>query len=108
MQEIQQSLKQKFIQQLRCDYPQQTTKTNPQKLELLVEQSYLNAQELEIFDEENIYRFISLQFLPKELLESPFIQSVLIRVLNNFNLSATKRLDFIEQQITARVTPIEK
>ena len=72
-QEIAPFLKQQFVQQLRCDYSQQTAEMNCQQLELLVKPGYLNAQELEIFDEEEIYRFISLQFLPKELLESSFI-----------------------------------
>lgn len=100
--DIKQRHKEEFVQQLRQDYPERTVEMDEQQLQKLVEQGYENAEELEIFENQDIYRFISLNFLPKELFESAFIQSVIIRVLNNFDLSGTKRMDFIEHNIMNR------
>jgi hypothetical protein len=88
-----------FAGRLRKDFSEPTAPMNDQQLIELVEQGCSNAHELEIFEKEDIYRFLKLNFLPPELLQSPFIQSVLIRVLNNFTLSGTKRLDFVEEHV---------
>ncbi|OQW92194.1 MAG: hypothetical protein BWK78_02415 [Thiotrichaceae bacterium IS1] len=100
--DIEQRHKEEFVQQLQQDYPVPTGKMDEQQLQELVVQGYENAKELEFFEKRDIYRFISLNFLPKELLDSPFVQSVLIRVLNNFNCSGTQRMDFIEHNIVHR------
>ncbi len=99
---IEQRHRKEFVQQLRNDYPNRTKRMNDQQLWELVDKGYENATELELYEKKDKYRFISLRFMPKELLESPFIQSILIRVLNNFNLSGTKRLDFIYKHVANR------
>jgi len=88
---------------LRKDYPEATRSLSDSDLQALVERGYDNALELEITTHEDIYRFISLQLLPKDFLHSPFIQSVLIRVLNNLGLSGEQRMRFIEQQVVRRL-----
>jgi len=98
--DLEQRHKEEFVQQLQQDYPMPTMTMDNRQLQELVAQGYENAKELEIVEKRDIYRFISLNFLPKELLDSPFIQSVLIRVLNNFNWSG--RPDFIEHNISHR------
>lgn len=96
---IEQLWKKEYADRLRLDFPQQTASILPEEMGKLIDNGWTNAMELEIREREDIYRFLKLQFLPKKLLESDFVQSVLIRVLNNMNLSGTKRLDFIEEQI---------
>lgn len=99
---IQERHKREFVNRLRRDYPEATGSLDDQQLTERTEQGYANAQELEIFSTEDIYRFLTLQFLPEDVLKSPLTQSVLIRVLNNLNLSASKRLDFIEKNVAQR------
>ena len=94
--------KKDFRHRLSVEFPLQTAKLSPEDFRKVIDDGWTNAKELEITEREDIYRFLRLQFLPKEMLESDFVQSVLIRVLNNFNLSGTKRLDFVEQQV---ITP---
>ena len=84
---------------LSVEFPLETEKLSPEDFRELIDDGWTNAKELEITEQEDIYRFLRLRFLRKEILESDFVQSVLIRILNNFNLSGTKRLDFIEQQV---------
>ena len=99
---IEEHWKQEFAARLRHDQPTPTAHMSDEQLGEYVRQGYDNALELEVTQKEDIYRFLKLAFLPKELLESDFTQSVLIRVLNNLSLSGTKRLDFIEQHVVKR------
>jgi hypothetical protein len=99
---IQTSWQREFKMRLREDLPNQTSRMNDEQLAEYVEQGFENAKELEIEEKEDIYRFLKLGFLPREIIESDFTQSIIIRVLNNLNLSSAKRLDFIEQQIVER------
>jgi hypothetical protein len=97
-----QQWRQEFAERLRHDFPDRTSQMEADQLIEYVAQGFENAHEPEITEREYIYRFLKLGFLPKELLESEYIQSVLIRILNNLNVSGAKRLDFIEQHVTSR------
>lgn len=96
---VEQLWKKEYGARLRVDFPHQTANILPEDLRGLIDDGWTNAKELEITEQEDIYRFLKFQFLPKELLESDFVQSILIRVLNNMDSSGTRRLDFIEQQV---------
>lgn len=99
---INQVWQKEFKDRLREDMPEQTSKMSDEKLTETVKSSHENAEELEIFEKECIYRFLKIEFLPKEFLEDNYNQSVLIRILNNTNLSSAERLDFLEQQLISR------
>jgi hypothetical protein len=96
---VEQLWKKEYADRLRVDFPQKTASILPEDFRAIIDDGWTNAMELEITEQEDIYRFLKLRFLPREILESDFIQSVLIRVLNNMNLSGTKRLDFVEEQV---------
>ena len=96
------SWQREFEKRLRKDLPEQTLQMSDEQLAENVKLGHENAEELEITEKEEIYRFLKIGFLPKEFLEEDFTQSVLIRVLNNTNLSGAKRLDFIERQLVPR------
>lgn len=99
---VEQRWKEEFAERLKSDFRDSAGEMDTQQLRDVINQLWENAKELEITEKEDVYRFLKLNFLPKEMVESAFIQSVLIRLLNNFNLSGTKRLDFIEQQVIDR------
>ncbi|WP_089726419.1 hypothetical protein [Candidatus Thiosymbion oneisti] len=101
--EVDQQYKEELAEQLRHDRPQATQGATDQELWDTAREAVENARELEIFEGRDIYRFILLSFAPKELRESPFLQSVLIRVLNNLDMSGENRMDFIEKQIIPRI-----
>lgn len=101
--EVDRQYKDELVEQLRYDRPEGTQGATDQELWEIAKQGVENARELEIFEGRAIYRFILLSFAPKELRESPFLQSVLIRVLNNFDMDGEKRMDFIEKQIIPRI-----
>lgn len=99
---VEQRWKEEFAGRLRRDSPDSAGEIDTHQLMTLIDKGWANAKELEIADKEDVYRFLKLHFLPKEMVESDFIQSILIRILNNFDLSGTMRLDFIEQQVIGR------
>lgn len=99
---VEQRWKEEFAERLRLDFPDAAGEMDTHQLMPLIDQGWANAKELEISEKEDVYRFLKLHFLPKEMVESDFIQSTLIRILNNFDLSGTRRLDFIEQQVVER------
>ena len=99
---VEQRWKGEFARRLRRDFPDSAGKMDTHQLMALIDQGWANAKELEIAQKEDVYRFLKLHLLPKEMVESDFIQSILIRILNNLELSGTTRLDFIEQQVIGR------
>jgi hypothetical protein len=99
---LSESSKHQITQRLRQKHPEETSNMSHQELEFLVDRGHANALELDISNEWDVYRFISLQFLPRDFLNDSFIQSVLIRLLNNLDIPSSTRLDFIEKQIGGR------
>jgi len=97
--EVERQWKQEYADRLRADFPHQTASISAAALWEMIDDGWKNAIELQIKEHDDIYRFLKLRFLPITLLESDFIQSVLIRVLNNIDLPGAKRLDFIESQV---------
>jgi len=93
-----------IIEYLRNTFNEELSGLSKEELHKIIKDGFDNAYELEIYQRHNINRFIALRFLPESLIKSPFIQSVLLRVLNNFNLDETKRLNFIYKHIVNRNT----
>ena len=94
--------KEEILDRLQHEFPYETKAMDDYSLKNLVDDSYADARELEIYETKNIYRLTKLNFLSPRLKKSPFIQSILIRVLNNLELEGSKRLDFIEQNVVHR------
>ncbi len=91
-----------FAQALRVNYKEQTKEMTDQQLLDCIHNYYENACELEIFEYYNVYRFISLSFLPEHILQSKLMQGVIIRILNNFDLTESQRLSFIYKHVVNR------
>jgi len=69
-----------------------------QELEKRIEDGWTAALRLGISGDREIYRFLRLMFL-ETLWERPGLQEVTYRVLADTSLSATQRLDFVEQAL---------
>ncbi len=91
-----------YAQALRGNFKEQTKEMTDQQLFDCIQNYYENACELEIFEYYNVYRFIALSFLPEQILTSELMQGVLIRVLNDFDLTESQRLSFIYKHIVNR------
>jgi len=68
----------------------------------LVEDGIVNGEKLEIVSEEDLLRFISLNFLPVEIRNSNFFLSVIYLILINKELPSEQRLDLVEDQVCRR------
>ncbi len=91
-----------FAQALRINFKERTGEMTDQQLFDCIHKGYENACELEILKHYNVYRFIALSFLPAQILKSELLQAVIIRVLNNFDLSESQRLSFIYKHVVNR------
>jgi hypothetical protein len=89
----------KIARLLEAEYPTQCASMSSEALRRITVEGYEDAVALDITAPDDIHRFIRLRFLPDELLRSPYIQGVLIRILNNRGLSGAGRLDLIERGV---------
>lgn len=92
----------RFADQLATERPGDAGAMERTVLLKQVREGIADASQLEISEDEEVYRFLNLFFLPDEIKRNERIQGVLIRVLNNTALSAKHRLDFIETNISKR------
>jgi len=92
----------RFADRLAIDRPADAGAMKREMLLQLVSDGVADASQLEITDNEEVYRFLNLFFLPDEIKTDDRVQGILIRVLNNVTLSAQHRLDFIETNISKR------
>ena len=95
--------KQEFTDRLRLEYPGRASEWGNERLAKHVDEGYANARDLEIADYRSIYRFLALGMLPPETLNDPKIQSSMIRILNNLNMTGERRLDFIDRHVLRRM-----
>lgn len=99
-QSIDKFLVKEFAEKVVQRFPEQTGSVDNLELFELIDNDILDARNLEITDNEDIFRFLCLRYLIN--FNSPLAVSLIIRILNNLSMSATKRLDFIEEQILNR------
>lgn len=91
-----------FADRLTTERPGDAGAMQREMLLQLVREGVVDASQLEITDDEEVYRFLNLFFLPDDIKRDDRVQGILIRVLNNTSLSAQHRLDFIEANISKR------
>ena len=84
-----------IIETYRYKFPRRTSEMCDAEILEVVEACYQNAKKLQITDPKDIDRFTCMFFLPKEKLKSPTFQSTILRAMNNLEINATKRLNFI-------------
>jgi hypothetical protein len=92
-----------LARRLQDEFPQPCAQLPASALNQLVHDGCLDALALDITAPGDIHRFLKLSFLPNELLQSSFFQSVLIRILNNREVSGAGRLDLIDWALNGRL-----
>jgi len=91
-----------IVLRLRREYTAAVAHLSDEELGELVEGDLEDAPALDITSADHKFRFAAIRFWPREVLAAPLSQAVILRVLNNFELSAAVRLDFIEKNVRDR------
>ncbi len=89
---------------VRAEYPQLCKGVDDDVALTRVTQAIEDGEALDIVEDLDVVRLAALAFLPEAALSDPFISSVLIRILNNFDWNAAKRLDFIYRHLVPRAS----
>ena len=67
-----------------------------QELQMEVEQGIRAAKVLQIYNHDDVYRFLRLRYLPVSIWKRPGTQELLVRVLTDTSVDARRRLLFIQ------------
>lgn len=90
------------VARLRREHEDAVGSLGDDELQRLVDGDLEDARALEIRAPEDLYRFVAIRFWPRGSLDSPLSRAVVLRVLNNLDLPAAVRLDFIEKHVRDR------
>jgi hypothetical protein len=91
-----------FISRIRHEVPIKVEAVSQQDLEKQVDDGCKAAKTLAITDTDHIYRFLLLRYLPASVWERPATQEMLVRVLTDTSIEASRRLQFVETSIALR------
>lgn len=101
-QETEKNLKHRLAKQLRSDFPKQTDTLSDSELQQQVEEGYIAAKKLAVEQPDDIYRFLKLTYISKDILSSVVVRNAFYCIITNTNIEASKRLDFVEHNIVNR------
>ncbi|KHD07341.1 hypothetical protein PN36_21250 [Candidatus Thiomargarita nelsonii] len=92
-----------LMKRLRESYPEQTHALNNEQLLIQVQNGIAASETIKITGEDDIFRFMTLPYvLSPAQQNSPLIKGVAIRILDNFEWSGKKRLNFIYKHLVNR------
>jgi hypothetical protein len=90
-------------QRLRARYPDRVANLDDVALDRVIDQGWEDAARLLIADYDDRARLIELPYvLRPDQVDSPFVQSVVLRVLNWLDRPAAQRLDFLYAHLVGR------
>jgi len=90
---------QKIWEEVKSIFPDLCSQDSDIKGLKVTSEAVDDAKDINITKFEDLVKFVGMAFLPKEILGDPWISSILIRILNKVEKSASERLEFLYKHV---------
>ena len=93
------SKKQQIWEKVKSTFPDLCVDVSDKDGLKITSESVDDAKSINIFNNQDLVLFVGMAFLPKKVIDDPWISSVLIRILNQHEKLASERLEFLYKHV---------